>query len=40
MDRGCQFSVERSISENVLCTEVEATGGEDFKDYLKWRRGN
>lgn len=28
------FSVERSICENVLCTKAEATGGEGFKDYL------
>lgn len=29
------FMVERTMSENVLCTEVEVTGGESFEDYLK-----
>jgi len=37
--RGCQSSVERSISENLLCGEVEAAAEEGEKGYLKHRRG-
>lgn len=37
-DRGCQPSVERSISENLLCREMKAAREDDFKGYLKWRR--